>query len=73
MAVELAGSTDHLAALGSELTTAAAAVAARIDVLEPLAAAHEPSSIELDLDAADRFLEQAPGRAGATRHRADRP
>ena len=44
----------------SELTTAAAAVAARIDVLEPLARAHEPSSIELDLDAADRFLEQAP-------------
>ena len=35
MAVELAGSTDHLAALGSELTTAAAAVAERIEVLEP--------------------------------------
>ena len=60
MAVELAGSTDHLDVLGSELATAAAAVAARIDALEPLARPTEPSSIELDLDAADRFLEQAP-------------
>ncbi len=60
MAVELAGSTNHLTALGNELTTAAAAVAARIDVLEPLGTAHEPSSIDLDIDAADRFLEQAP-------------
>ncbi len=60
MALELAGSTEHLAALESELVTAASAVAARIDTLEPFAAAHEPSSIELDLDAADRFLEQAP-------------
>ncbi len=60
MAVELSGSTDHLDALGSELVTTASAVAARIDTLEPFAAAHEPSSIELDLDAADRFLEQAP-------------
>ncbi|MGI9051649.1 MAG: DEAD/DEAH box helicase [Ilumatobacteraceae bacterium] len=57
---EVAGRDDHLPVLAAALLEVAATVAAHVDDLADLAAVHEPAAVSLDLDAADRFLEQAP-------------
>ena len=46
--------------LATAVNDLAATVSAHVDVLAELATAHEPSSVELDLEAAEQFLEQAP-------------
>ena len=51
----------------------AATVAANVDVLGAARRGRRASrAVELDVDAAEEFLDQAPGRARAARHRADR-
>jgi hypothetical protein len=60
LAVELAGHERHLPVLATVLTETAQMVGAAVDVLGELTRQHEPAGAELDLDAAEAFLEQAP-------------
>ena len=60
LAVEVANGPQYLPQLETTLRELAAVIAARVDVLANLGAESRPTAIELDVDAADEFLEQAP-------------
>ena len=60
LAVELAGADQHLGVLRQAVVDAAARVAEVVDVLAGFADTAEPESIQLDVEGADDFLEQAP-------------
>jgi len=60
LAIEVAGHQRHLDVLGEAITDAAERAGAAVDVLADLRHQHEPSGVELDVDAAESFLEQAP-------------
>ena len=60
LAVEVATGPQHLPQLETMLADLAAVIAARVDVLAPIGEESRPAAIELDVDAADEFLEQAP-------------
>ena len=60
LAVEVAGGPEQLPLLESMVQELAATAAASVDVLAPLAKVDRPAAVELDVDAADEFLEQAP-------------
>ena len=67
LAVEVATSPQHLPLLASTVHELATTVAAKVDVLAPLAEEGQPVAVELDVEAADEFLDQAPAeleRAG---------
>ena len=60
LAVEVANGPQYLPQLETTLRELAAVIAARVDVLANLGAESRPTAIELDVEAADEFLEQAP-------------
>ncbi len=60
LAIELAGAERYLDRLVAAIVEAAEAAAKAVEPLADLAGAHEPAVIELDLDGAELFLEQAP-------------
>ena len=60
LAVELAGHQDHLDALAQTIVDTAKQVGEVVDVLAELTEATEPTAVELDVDGADLFLDQAP-------------
>ena len=60
LAVEVAGGVEHVPLLREAVGDLATQAADAVDVLGELAHAHEPASVVLDLEAADRFLEQGP-------------
>ena len=60
LAVEVATGPQHLQQLETMLADMAAVIAARVDVLAPIGDESRPAAIELDVEAADEFLEQAP-------------
>ncbi len=60
LAVELAGNEHHLDVLRKEVVDAASRVAEVVDALGEFADSAEPTSVELDVEGADEFLEQAP-------------
>ena len=67
LAVEVANGADGLAALGDEVSAFARDVAESVPVARALADQRQPSLVELEVDDAAEFLEQAPealGRAG---------
>ena len=67
LAVEVANGADGLAALGDEVSAFARDVAESVPVARALADQRQPSFVELEVDDAAEFLEQAPealGRAG---------
>ncbi len=67
LAVEVANGADGVAALGDEVAAFARDVAESVPVARELADQRQPSFVELEVDAAAEFLEQAPealGRAG---------
>ena len=65
VAVEVAGSQDHLPRLANDIVALATAVAECVDVAADLAREHEPVGIDLGVDDAERFLEQAPAELAA--------
>ena len=65
VAVEVAGGRDHLPRLASEITALAATVAGCVEVAADLAREHEPAGLELPVEDAERFLEQAPAELAA--------
>ena len=60
LAVELAGGESRVGVLADVVGELALALAGSVEVAAELATTHEPSSLELDVEAAGRFLEQAP-------------
>jgi hypothetical protein len=60
LAVEVATGPEHLPLLQSTVTELATTAAASVDVLAELGELDRPASVELDVEAADEFLEQAP-------------
>ncbi len=62
LAVELAGGADGVDVLTDVLTATAATVAGGVDGLAELATQHEPCSVTFDVEAAERFVEQAPAQ-----------
>jgi superfamily II DNA or RNA helicase len=60
LAVEVATDARHLDVLESMVRHLAESVAAAVEVLAPLADAASPEGIELDVERAEEFLEQAP-------------
>jgi non-specific serine/threonine protein kinase len=60
LALELAGRDEHLELLASEVVETARRVSEVVDVVGGLALQPEPTSVELDVDEADGFLDQAP-------------
>ena len=60
LAVEVAGGPDHVARLADAVTDLALTLAGCVETAAELATAHEPAALELDIEAAERFLEQAP-------------
>ena len=66
LAIEVAGGAHRLASLESAVAELAALAAANVGVLQALAELDRPAAVELDVDAADEFLEQAP--AALERH-----
>ncbi len=60
LAIELAGHEEHLEALAECVVETAAQVGGAVDEIVELATATEPTAVELDVEAADRFLDQAP-------------
>jgi SNF2 family DNA or RNA helicase len=67
LAAEVATDPQHLPLLAATVRELAATIAARVDVLAPLADEGLPVAVELDVEAADEFLDQAPAeleRAG---------
>jgi len=67
LAVEIAGDGRHLPLLASSLTDAASRAAAGVTVLADWAHQHEPSTVDLDLEAAESFLVEAPAELAARR------
>jgi hypothetical protein len=65
LALELAGDPRYLGHLAAVVVEAAEAAAKVVAPLADLAGAHEPATVELDLDAAETFLEQAPAELAA--------
>jgi hypothetical protein len=65
VAVEVAGGRDHLPRLASEITTLAETVAGCVEVAADFAREHEPAGLELPVEDAERFLEQAPAELAA--------
>ena len=65
VAVEVAGGSDHLERLRSEVSALATTVAECVDVAADLAREHEPVGLELSVEDAERFLEQAPAELAA--------
>ena len=59
-AIDLAGSESKLAMLRDEVEALVVAIAPVVPGLGELAVEHEPSSVELDLDQADDFIDIAP-------------
>jgi hypothetical protein len=60
LALELAGRDEHLELLASEVVETARRVSEVVDVVREFAVQPQPTSVELDVDEADDFLEQAP-------------
>ena len=60
LAIELAGHEDHLDALAETIVDTAQRVGEVVDVLAELTGATEPTAVQLDVEGADLFLEQAP-------------
>ena len=60
LAVEVAGGPHHLPLLESMVAELATIAASSVDVLTPLDEVKRPAAVELDVAAADTFLEQAP-------------
>jgi hypothetical protein len=60
VAVEVAGGPDHVPRLAEAVTELALTLAGCVETAAELATAHEPAMLELDVEAAERFLEQAP-------------
>jgi hypothetical protein len=60
VALEVAGSEEHLERLRHEVVALAITVAECVDVAAELATDHEPSYLEIDVEDAEQFLEQAP-------------
>ncbi|MET0324250.1 MAG: SNF2-related protein [Ilumatobacteraceae bacterium] len=60
LAVELAGGDARVGVLADVVGDLALALAGSVEVAAELASAHEPSSLELGVEDAGRFLEQAP-------------
>jgi superfamily II DNA or RNA helicase len=60
LAVEVAGDPTQLPVLEATVRELAVAVATGVGVLAPLVEDECPAAVELDVDAADEFLEQAP-------------
>ena len=60
LAVEVASGPQHLPLLESSVGELAATAAACVDVLAPLGEVDQPAAVELDVEAVDDFLEQAP-------------
>ena len=60
LALELAGDDEHIGLLAAVIGELAAALAGCVDVAADLATAHEPASLDLAVEDAERFLEQAP-------------
>jgi hypothetical protein len=54
------GRQDRLAALDAEVLALASLIAPQVPGLAELATAHEPGSIELDVEQADQFIDVAP-------------
>ena len=65
VAIEVAGGVEHVGRLEAEITQLALTVAGCVEAAAELATAHEPASLELDVAAAERFLEQAPAELAA--------
>ena len=65
VAIEVAGTEDHLPRLANDIVALATAVAECVDVAADLAREHEPVGIDLGVDDAERFLEQAPAELAA--------
>jgi hypothetical protein len=59
-ALDVARGPEHLDRLGEQLTDLARLVAGLAPGLADLAVQHEPSSVELDLETAEEFLDVAP-------------
>ncbi len=64
LAVEVANGPERLDALRDELRAFARDVAEVVPAVKPLADQRQPSELELDVDAAADFLEQAPEALG---------
>jgi superfamily II DNA or RNA helicase len=67
LAAEVATGPQHLPLLAATVRELAATVAAKVGVLAPLAEEGQPVAVELDVEAADEFLDHAPAeleRAG---------
>ena len=60
LAIELAGHEDHVDALAETIVETAQRVGEAVDVLAELTGATEPTAVQLDVEGADLFLEQAP-------------
>jgi SNF2-related domain/Helicase conserved C-terminal domain/SNF2 Helicase protein len=60
VAVEVAGGEEHLDRLRGEVAELATTVAGCVETAAELATLHEPSTLELGVEEAERFLEQAP-------------
>ncbi|MFV0307749.1 MAG: hypothetical protein ACK5OX_08400, partial [Desertimonas sp.] len=65
LALEVAGHDRYLAQLETVIVETAITVGKAVEPLADLADAHEPSTIELDLDEAETFLDQAPAELDA--------
>ena len=65
LAVELAGSDEHVDLLAGEVLALARTVAECIDVAAELLTDEEPATLELAVEDAERFLEQAPAELAA--------
>jgi SNF2 family DNA or RNA helicase len=59
-AIDLAGGEEHLARLRDEVVALTDQVVARVPTLASLGDTDEPTSVELDLDEADDFIDTAP-------------
>ena len=65
LAVEVAGSDEHIDVLAGEVLALARTVAECVDVATELLTAEEPATLELAVEDAERFLEQAPAELAA--------
>jgi SNF2-related domain/Helicase conserved C-terminal domain/SNF2 Helicase protein len=60
VAAEVAGGSEHVGRLEAEISALALTIAGCVETAGELATAHEPSMLELGIEEAERFLEQAP-------------
>ena len=72
LALELAGGDEHIDLLATVVSELATALAGCVDVAAELATIHEPASLDLAVEDAERFLEQAPAELDRLRHRPHR-